>query len=190
MEIDLMKLKLKNILDEKKWEHSVSASKIAYDLAVRYGVDPEKARIAGLLHDCAKNMTFEKLQKVVASHEIKIDLNVEKIPKVLHSFVGAIVANQEFNVQDSDILNAIRLHCTGGAEMSLLDKIIYLSDKIEPLRYFEGITRIRQIAKKNLDEAVLIVLDKGLLHLINHGLLIYPATVEARNDILSKAVLV
>jgi len=188
MEIDLMKLKLKNMLDEEKWEHSVNTSKMAWSLAVRHGADPEKAKIAGLLHDCAKNMTFKKLQKMVITHKIKIDLNIEKIPKVLHSFVGTLVAKQEFNIQDSDILKAIRLHSTGGAKMSLLDKIIYLSDKIEPLRHFKGVTQARQMANNNLDKAVLMMLDEGLLHLINRGSLIYPATIEARNDILDKVV--
>ncbi|MCK5767623.1 MAG: bis(5'-nucleosyl)-tetraphosphatase (symmetrical) YqeK [Candidatus Atribacteria bacterium] len=190
MKIDLMKLKLKNMLNEERWEHSVSTSQIAYDLAMKYGADPDKAKIAGLLHDCAKCMTFEKLKVMAAANKIQIDINMDKIPKVLHSFVGALIAEQEFNVQDSDILQAIRLHSTGGAKMSILDKVVYLSDKIEPLRYFNGITQVRQMAQKNLDKAVLMILDEGLLFLIKRGLLIYPATVEARNDILSKVVLI
>jgi len=190
MKIDLMKLKLKNMLNEERWEHSVNTSQIACDLAIKYRADPDKAKIAGLLHDCAKCMTFEKLKVLAVTNKIQIDINIDKIPKVLHSFVGALIAEQEFNVQDSDILQAIRLHSTGGAKMSILDKIVYLSDKIEPLRYFNGITQVRQMAQKNLDKAVLMILDEGLLSLIKRGLLIYPATVEARNDILSKVALI
>jgi len=190
MKIDSMKLKLKNMLDQERWNHSLNTSQIAYELAIRFGADSNKARIAGLLHDCAKNITFKKLKEIAIIHKIKFDVKIDNIPKVLHSFVGEIIAMQEFKIREADILQAIRLHSTGGANMSILDKIVYLSDKIEPLRNFKGITKIRQMALKDLDKAILMLLDEGLISLIQKGLLIYPATMEARNEILSKVVLV
>ena len=189
MEFDLMKKKLRKLLNEKRWKHSVNTSEMAYKLAKIYGVNLNDAKIAGLLHDCAKNMDYNELLQIVHENEVKFDFEIEKIPKVLHAFVGAIVARQEFDVQDSEILQAIRLHSTGGRNMTILDKIIYLSDKIEPLRHFKGIEQVRQMATNNLDRALLMLLDKGVVSLIHRGLSIYPATIEARNDILNKVVL-
>jgi len=189
MEVDLIKIRLKKILNEKRWKHSVNTSQLAYKLAKRYGIDLQKARIAGLLHDCAKDMSFEKLKKLAISHRLKFDIEIEKIPKVLHAFTGALIAREQFGIQDPEILQAIRLHSTGGKNMTDLDKIIYLSDKIEPSRYFNEIEKVRDISIKDLDKAILILLDKGLISLIKRGLLIYPATIEARNEVLNKVVL-
>jgi len=183
-----MKEKLKNMLSEERWRHSVNSSKIAYELALKHGVNPKKAEIAGLLHDCAKDMEFEKLKKMVLKYNIKTNFDIDKIPKLLHSFVGEFVAREEFNIQDLEILQAIRMHSTGGYRMTVLDKIVYLSDKIEPLRKYEGVTKIRKMADKDINQAMLLVLNEGLISLIERGLMINPATIEARNDILNKVV--
>ena len=189
MKIDTMRIKLKKMLSEERWRHSINTSQIAYDLASKYGADPNKAEIAGLLHDCAKDIEFNELIKIVEKNKIQVDDIIKKIPKLFHPLVGEFIAKKEFNIQDSNILRAIKLHSTGADKMSTLDKIIYLSDKIEPLRNMEGIEKARKMANKNLDKAVLMVLDKGLLYLIRRGLLIYPITIEARNNILNKVVM-
>lgn len=187
MEISLMRIKLKKMLSKKRWEHSINTSQVAYDLALRYGVDPAKAEVAGLLHDCAKDIEINELKSIVKENKLKIDDVIKKIPKLLHPLVGTIIAEREFNIQDADILQAIKSHSTGIVKMTTLDKIIYLSDKIEPLRYIEGVEEARKIVKKkDLDRAVLIMLDKGLLSLIKRGLLIHPVTIAVRNNILNK----
>ena len=189
MDIDSIKIKLKELLNEKRWKHSINTSQVAYHLAKRYGVDSKKARIAGLLHDCAKNMSSEELKELAMVNKLKLDIEIQKIPKVLHAFMGTLIARREFDIQDPEILQAIRLHSTGGKNMTVLDKIIYLSDKIEPLRYFDKIEMIREMSVKDLDRAFLMLLDIGLMTLIKRELLIYPATIEARNEVLNKVVL-
>lgn len=190
MDINIIKSRLKEIMSEERLEHSINTSKVARRLAIKYNYNTDKAEIAGLLHDCAKDLKYEILKKMVLEHNIRVDKIIQRIPKLLHPLVGATIARKEFNIQDPVILKAIKAHSTGAAQMSLLDKIIYLSDKIEPLRDTVGVEEAREMAEKDLNRAVLMVLDRGLIYLISKGLFIHPVSVEARNDILNKVVLV
>ncbi len=188
MDIDLIKLRLKEIMSEERFEHSVNVSRVARELALKYDYNTDNAEIAGLLHDCAKDLDYKILEKMVFEYNIKTDEIIQKIPKLLHPLVGAAIAEKKFNIQDPAILKAIKAHSAGAAQMSLLDKIIYLSDKIEPLRNNEGVEEVRKMVWKDLNKAALMVLDKGLLYLISKGSLIHPISIEARNSILSKVV--
>ncbi len=190
MDINLLKSRLKEVMSEERYEHSVNTSVVARRLAIKYNYDPDKAEIAGLLHDCAKDIDYEILEKMIFEYNINVDKIIQRIPKLLHPLAGAAIAKKEFNIQDPVILNAIKAHSTGIAQMSILDKIIYLSDKIEPLRDMPGVEEVRKIAEKDLNQAVLMALDMGLLYLISKGLLIHPVSIEARNNILSKVVFV
>jgi len=188
MDIDLIKLRLKEIMSEERFEHSLNVSRVARELALKYDYNADNAEVAGLLHDCAKDLDYKILEKMVLEYNIKTDEIIQNIPKLLHPLVGAAIAEKEFNIKDPAILKAIRAHSTGAAQMSLLDKIIYLSDKIEPLRNNEGVEEVRKMVGKDLNKAVLMVLDKGLIYLISKGSLIHPISIEARNNILSKVV--
>jgi len=190
VDLDLIKISLKEILGEERFKHSVNTSKVARKLAIKYDYDADKAEVAGLLHDCAKDLDYKTLEKMVFEYNIELDEIIRKIPKLLHPLVGAVIAKKEFNIQDPVILKAIKAHSTGAAQMSLLDKIIYLSDKIEPLRNMNGVEEVRKMAEINLDKAVLMALNMGLLYLISKDLLIHPVSIEARNNILSKVVFV
>lgn len=188
MDIDLIKSRLKEVMSEERLEHSVNTSKVARRLAIKYNYNADKAEVAGLLHDCAKDLNYGILKKMVLEYNIKVDEIIQKIPKLLHPLVGATIAGKQFNIQDPVILKAIKAHSTGAAQMSPLDKIIYLSDKIEPLRDMAGVEEVREMAEKDLNRAVLMVLDRGLIYLISKSLLIHPVSVKARNNILSKVV--
>ena len=190
MDIDLIKIRLKEMLGEERLEHSINTSKIARELAIKYNCDANKAEIAGLLHDCAKDLDYKTLEKMVLEYNIELDEITRKIPKLLHPLAGAVIAKKEFNIQDPVILKAIKAHSTGVAQMSLLDKIVYLSDKIEPLRNVNGVEKVRKMAEIDLDRAVLMTLDMGILYLISKNLFIHPVSIEARNNILSKVVFV
>lgn len=189
MDMELIKVRLREMMSRERFEHSINVSQVARKLALKYNYDDvTKAEVAGLLHDCAKDLDYSTLEKMIVKYNIKTDEIIRKIPKLLHPLVGAAIAEKEFNIQDPAILKAIRSHSTGASQMSLLDKIIYLSDKIEPLRNNDGVEETRKIAEFSLDKAVLKVLDRGLLYLISKGSLIHPVTIEARNDILGKVV--
>jgi predicted HD superfamily hydrolase involved in NAD metabolism len=190
VDINIIKSKLKEVMSEERLEHSVNTSRVARRLAIKYNYNADKAEVAGLLHDCAKDLNDEILKKMVLEHNIKVDKIIQRIPKLLHPLVGATIAGKDFNIQDPVILKAIKAHSTGTARMSLLDKIIYLSDKIEPLRDMAGVEEAREMAEKDLNRAVLMVLDRGLIYLIRKGSFIHPVSIEARNNILNKVVLV
>ena len=134
-------------LNESRLKHSLSVSETAVALATKYGENIEKARIAGLVHDCAKNMKDDELIKVASEHEIQIDEIYIHNPSILHGLVGSIIAREVMEIQDEDILNAISYHTTGRKNMSILEKIIYIADYIEPLRKFNGVEELRILSE-------------------------------------------
>jgi len=178
--------KLKTMLDFKRYEHSLGVQKTAVEIAQRHGADIEKASIAGILHDCAKGFSDEKLLKSAELAGIEVNDVERRSPQLLHGPVGAYIAQVEFGVEDADILHAIRYHTTGCENMSLLDKIIYVADYIEPCRNFPGVDELRKTTFGNLDKGVIMALDNTLKYVIERGQLIHILTVKARNFMLSE----
>ncbi len=166
MDREVMVKRLKNKLTEKRFIHSLGVEYTAACLAYRYGADAEKARLAGLLHDCAKCIpTDEKLKRA-----IKIGIPVNKIekknPDLLHGKLGAYYAREKYGVTDADILSAITYHTTGHPGMSLLDKIIFVADYIEPnRRIIRDLPEIRHEAFVDLDKCILHILKNTLEYL-------------------------
>ena len=182
--VDEIYAKLEKSLSAKRLKHSVGVSETAVALAEHYGADIEKARLAGLLHDCAREMTSNILLKIAEVSGIVLN-NIEKCQiALLHAPVGAIVASRDYGIDDEEICQAISRHTVGGPELELLDKIIFLADFIEPGRDFPGVDKMRVLAWTYLSDAVLAAYDNTILYLIsNHGL-IHPAAVNGRNALL------
>ena len=175
---------LSNELRPARFRHCRDVSQIAVKLAERWDADIEKARLAGILHDCARNLKGEELLKTAQQYGM-IPSRVESLqPALIHAPLGAIVAQRRFGVKDSQVLQAIRRHTTGAAQMTLLDKIIYLADCIEPGRNFSGVRKIRDLAFENLDAAVLSAYDHSILFIIENGGILHPNTIEGRNFLL------
>lgn len=183
---------LKKNLKESRLKHSISVSETAIELATIYGQNIEKARIAGLVHDCAKNLSDEQLIKVATEHKIEIDEVSKQSPQIIHGLVGSKIARDVMEIYDEDILNSIKYHTTGRKNMSILEKIIFISDYIEPLRKFNGIEEersledIRSLSKVNLDAAVILSLENTIKYVISQKLLLHIDTIDARNYLLSK----
>lgn len=164
---------VRSVLSEKRMLHTAGVIKTALDLAARYGADPEKARIAALLHDCAKEFPKEEL--------LRRTTDSEPILPVLHAEVGAMLAHEQYGVTDPEILKAIRLHTTGDANMTKLDKILFLADAIEPGRNYPCVEELRKA--DSLDSAVLLALSRSLCYILNNGGRIHPATRRAIDDL-------
>ncbi|MBU3145558.1 bis(5'-nucleosyl)-tetraphosphatase (symmetrical) YqeK [Clostridium sp. CF012] len=177
---------LKLNLSESRLKHSLSVSETAVSLATKYGQNIESARIAGLVHDCAKNMTGPELLKMASGHEINIDDIYTNNPSILHGLVGSIIAREVMGIQDDDILRAIKYHTTGRKNMSILEEIIYISDYIEPLRKFNGVEELRALSVINLDEAVIQSLENTIEYVIRQKELLHNDTIDARNYLLIK----
>ena len=123
----------------KRLEHSINVAKCAIKLSEIYGYDKEKAYLAGLVHDCAKYFTKEQIDSYVEKYNIELDpLEVDNIA-LSHSIIGSFAIQEVFNIQDMDIINAVRYHTTGRENMSILEKIIFMADMIEEGRNFPGV---------------------------------------------------
>jgi predicted HD superfamily hydrolase involved in NAD metabolism len=173
-------------LSPKRLEHSRGVSRTAAELAARCGADVAKARLAGLLHDCARGIPNNILLQTAAASGIVVNGVEQREPVLLHAPVGAVLARRDYGVEDPEVLSAIRWHTTGGPAMSLLDEIVFLADFIEPGRSFPGVERLRELAAASLPEALLAAYDQTLRYLLAGGGLIHPATVEGRNALLMK----
>ena len=179
-----MKSLLAQELSPKRFNHSLGVSIMAEALAVEFGEDPDKARIAGLLHDCARGFSNNSLLQQAEKFAIVVDNVQKKQPVLLHAPIGAKIAELKYGIQDREMLSAIECHTTGKAGMTLLDKIIYLADVIEPGRYFSGVDKLRSLAKQNLSNALLGAYDLSIKFVIDKGRLLHPDTVEGRNSLL------
>lgn len=175
---------LKKNLKEKRFNHSIGVSKTAESLAKKYGEDSDKARVAGLLHDIAKNMKDEEIVSTVENVGIEIDYVFKSNPNLMHGLAGAIICRNVVGVTDKDILGAVEFHTTGKANMSMLEKIICLADYIEPSRNFEGVDDLRNTAQESIDKALLMALDGTIKFVLEKKQLLHYKTVEARNYLI------
>lgn len=181
-----MKIKLKDSITKKRFIHSINVMELAAELASAHGVDREKAAVAGLLHDCAKNIESDEILRMC--EEFGIDVNdVERIqPKLIHGKVGAVLATKEYGIDDEEILDAIRHHTLGRENMTTMDKIVFIADYVEPGRNFEGVEELRKLAFADLDKTMIISLDNIIKHIITKGVLIHPVAILTRNDLIKK----
>ena len=171
-------------MGKKRFKHTLGVVESATQLAKVYNVDVEKARLAALLHDCAKEMPLKEMQALVQASKYEADNELLANGNLLHGLAGMIRAEKEFSITDLDVLEAIRVHTTGKVHMSKLDKVIFLADYIEPNRDFPGVDELRRLAQQDLDKAVLLGFDNTINHLIEQHLSIYPLTILGRNDVL------
>ncbi len=179
-----MYLDLQSKISPKRFRHILGVVEAAEALAIRYGENPTKARIAALLHDCAKEIPIAKMQKIVNQSGVRIDSELYHNPVLLHGPVGAMLASSYYDIDDTDILESIRVHTTGKVGMNKLDKIIFLADYIEKNRDFPGVEQLRELAFFNLNEAVLAGFDSTIRFLLQSNTPIYIKTILGRNDII------
>ena len=155
--------KLQKSLDEYRFTHTLGVAYTATSLAMAHGCNIKQAQIAGLLHDCAKTRSEGSLLRLCQKNGIKMTPYEQTHPKMLHAKAGALIARSKYKVTDSDILDAIRWHTTGKPAMSMLGKIIYIADFIEPNRKeLDCLIGIREMAFEDLDECVYLILKNIL----------------------------
>jgi predicted HD superfamily hydrolase involved in NAD metabolism len=173
---------LKQNLSAQRFKHTMCCAKLARELAGIYGVDKEKAYKAGLLHDVAKELSILKMQEYIKQGGLDVDIYMINNPALLHAYASAVMADKIFNVHDRDIINAIMYHTTGKADMTLLEKIIFIADASDESRtYDKRIKEWRALAKENIDSAILKVLDYNIVKVVNRGFILHENTVKARN---------
>ena len=181
LSFDEIQLRVSQWLSKKRFKHTLGVVESATHLAKLYGVDVEKARLAALLHDCAKELPLQDMQNLVKSESYDADQELLSNGNLLHGLAGMIRAKKEFSIFDDEVLEAIRVHTTGKVHMSTLDKVIFLADYIEPNRNFPGVERAREIAHVSLNQAVAYETAHTVEHLAHKGLPIFPQTIETYN---------
>ncbi len=178
-DIEDARKQLKKALSKKRYQHSMRASDTAVSLAARYSYPSYPARVAGLLHDCAKDIPEDEYFKILEKKQVPVSMAEKKSPYLLHAKVGAIIARDEFGITDPDVLSSIRTHTTGEPDMSLLQKIIFTADYIEPGRDKAArLDEIREMAFFDLDICVREILFDTLKYLEETKSDIDPATRE------------
>lgn len=175
---------LLNDTGEHRFNHILRVIEEAKKLAYVYNVDIDKAYKAALFHDCAKFSDKKKLLKMAYDFDIILNDIMRSSPELIHAPLGSKLAQLKYNIEDTDILNAIKYHTTGRKDMSQLEKIVYLADYIEPYRKFIGVENVRQLAYEDLDKSLLLAMNQTIVFLVNNNRLISLDTIEARNQLL------
>lgn len=174
---------IKQMLSPKRYEHSIGVANTARQLAQLYGEDADKAELAGIVHDIAKELPKEELLKLCEKGGIAVNEIEAQNPTLLHGPAGAVLIG-DYGIDDEDIKNAVRYHTVGRGQMSVLEKIIYLADIIEPSRDFPEVEELRALAQKDLDAAM----ARCVLYLIgwnmSKGMLIHKNTIDLWNQLV------
>lgn len=178
--IEQIQKDLKKKLDDSRYSHTIGVMYTSAALAMRYGCDIQKAMIAGVLHDCAKCIPSDKKIRLCKKYNIRMTDVEQKNPFLLHAKLGAFIAAKKYGITDNEIISAILNHTTGKPEMSMLEKIVFISDYIEPQRNkSKSLPAIRKCAFEDLDKAVAMVISDTLEYLNNVSGDIDPVTQVA-----------
>lgn len=184
MEIDEIKKILKATLKSQRYTHTLNTADMAKKLAAYLHEDEDKAYLAGLVHDCAKNLSDGELLAYADKYHIPADAITKHAPYLLHGAVGAVMAKEQFGIEDEEILSAVTCHTTGKEAMSALDKIIFLADLTEISRTYEDIKEIRKVQFEDFDKALLMAFDGIISFVLSQDCLLHTDTVSARNYLL------
>ncbi len=171
---------------EKLYGHAQRVENTAIELAEKYGLNEEKAALAGLTHDYGKLLGHDELINLVQKNDIEIEPIMLWEPALLHAPVGAWLLEHELGLQDQEVLDAVRQHTTGSGKMGLLSRIVYLADFIEPNRRFGGVEIIRNLALKQgqLEQALLASIEMTIFSVLQKGRLLHDASIAFRNSII------
>lgn len=164
-------------LDRERYEHTLGVMYTAASMAMCHGPDTEQALLAGLLHDCAKCIPGESKIKLCEKYHLNISEVERANPSLLHAKLGAFLAAKKYHVEDKAIINAIASHTTGRPHMSLLEKIIYIADYIEPGRPdLPNMEEVRHLAFRDIDRCLYRILEDSLVYLKSQGKPVDPMT--------------
>ncbi len=159
LEVKDIRKALEKQLEPKRYEHTIGVAYTAFSLALRYGADSEKALIAGLLHDCAKCLDSKERNLLCKKYNIELTSYEIENTSLVHAKLGRYLAYYKYGIEDKEILDSILYHTTGKMQMTLLEKIIFAADYVEPNRKkILGLEEIRSIIFEDLDKAVYLIL--------------------------------
>lgn len=177
---------IRGLMGDYRYEHSVNVAAEAVELAKLYGEDADKAYTAGILHDVTKEFPKEKQLQIITDGGIILDDVQKNAPKLWHSISGSVYIRAELGINDPDIINAVRYHTTGRADMSLLEKIIYIADYTAKGRDYNGVAVMRELSRKSLEDAMIFSYQFTINKLASLENAIHPDEILGYNDIVLK----
>ena len=177
---------VKGRLSEKRYQHTLNVKKMAVKLARRYGVQEEKAALAALLHDAAKEIPKEEMKALMAQYPQYAEGGESRPVPVWHGVCAAILARTEWGVTDEAVLSAIACHTAGKPGMTKLDKVVYLADMTSKERDWPGVNKLRKLEMKDLDAAMLAALKQTNDFVLSQGKPLDPMSKAAYDDILAQ----
>lgn len=181
-QVGIYKKYLREHLSKKRYTHSLNVANAAVELAKKYGGNIDKAYIAGLLHDIAKELPAEEQLAIVKKSELDVcEIEMRSAP-LFHAIAGAEMVRQMFDIRDEEIIRAIRRHTVAAGGMSKLDVIIYLADLISEDRDYKDVHRMRKLADKSLERAMCEALRFSISDSVSKGNSIPLSTLEAYNE--------
>lgn len=169
--------KLSAEIDESRYKHSLYTARESIMLAAKFDLDTVKARLCGMLHDCAK-LKGDALEKCIEKYGFVLNEDECENPYMIHSRLGAIVAKEGYGITDDEILKAISIHTLGSADMTAFDEVVFLADKLEPSRDYRRIEPIRAVAYEDLDAGVAAVIKNNIAYNESRGKPIHPSTLD------------
>ena len=179
-ELEELRKKAYQYLNAKRIPHVAGCEQEAVRLAERWGADPLLAAKAGILHDITKRNSYAEHLQLCRKYQIDCDPAELAEPKLLHAKTGAAIAKAEFGMPE-EVVEAIRWHTTGKPDMTLMEKILYLADYIEPTRDFDGVEKLREAAYEDLDRALALALQMSLDDLRSRGIEPFRDSIDACN---------
>jgi predicted HD superfamily hydrolase involved in NAD metabolism len=165
-------------LSDKRYDHTLRVADTAEHLATLHGIDPQKARLAGLLHDTAREIGKEELLRVAEEEKLPIGDFERERPILLHGPVAAELSRKDLKMEDAEVREAIRVHTTGEPGMDPLALTLYVADKIEPGRDQPGVEDLRKLAFKDLRRAATVALEGSISHNQERGRSTHPKSLE------------
>lgn len=185
-ELSAIREKLKASLKKSRYEHTIGVEFTGAALAMKYGADIHRVRIAGLLHDCAKNISDKEQLIKCKEFCIPISETEEKNPYLLHGKLGAYMARVNYGILDQQVLDAIKYHTTGRINMTIMEKIIFTADYIEPSRdKAPGLEQIRQMAFEDIDRAMIMIFEDTMEYIRSSGNQLDMTTKDAYDYLVS-----
>ena len=178
--IEEIKNNLKENLTEYRYIHSLNVAETSKCLAKIHGINEEKAYLTGLVHDIAKEFSDEENEYYITKYNLP--RFEEEYQRIVHSFVGAVYLKEKYNMDD-EICKAVMSHTIANDNMTTLDKILFVADKIEPGKVYPGIEDERKIAKENLDNAMLVCLENNYKKLTSKGKTMYPSSLKVMKQL-------
>ncbi len=183
---------LNSHLSEQRYIHTLAVRELAVKLAENYNLDVFKASVSALLHDCAKNMPLEEMKKYILKNNLKIkyfDFIIKYLPQVLHSYIGADIAEKKFGIKDREILNSIKNHTVGRINMSDYEKVLFVADSLSADRKYKKSFVSKKLMYENLHETFKLVLQNKMKYVISNFGLLHPDMVSIWNSCIKCVII-